>query len=145
MLDTAALPADEIPAGRAALIKQRVLARIAPGIESKESAQFAEVLRDDGWKTFLPKAEMKVVFDDGVTMSWLIRLAPGGSLPPHSHDDGPEECVMIEGELEVNGVRYHAGDYSVALQGSKHDVVRTDTGALFYLRSPSPKARSARV
>ncbi|HEU0204790.1 MAG TPA: cupin domain-containing protein [Burkholderiaceae bacterium] len=125
------------PAEVAARIKHRVLARVAG---EGAQAPLVEILRADGWKPFVPGAEMKVLHDDGTTMSWLVRLAPGGRLPPHDHDAGPEECLMIEGELIVNGVRYGAGDYSIAARGSRHDEVRSETGALFFLRSPSWRA-----
>lgn len=136
LLDTAAATP---PDGLRARVKERALWRIASA-RAAAPAEVIEVLRNDGWKPFLPNAEMKVLYDDGTTLSWLVRLGPGGSLPPHDHQHGVEECLMLEGELEVNGVLYHAGDYSVALQGSRHDVVRSATGATFFLRSPSPRA-----
>ena len=125
------------PAAAAAdRIKRRVLRRV--------SAPAHVVAREDGWRPFVAKAEMKVLHDDGVTRSWLVRMQAGGELPPHAHDDGDEECVVLEGEVWVNGLRYGPGDYTLALRGSTHHSVRTSTGALFFLRSPSPRAAAAR-
>jgi anti-sigma factor ChrR (cupin superfamily) len=103
------------------------------------------VARDAGWRPFVNKTEMKVLSDDGVSRSWLVRMQPGSELPPHGHDDGDEECVVLEGEVWVNGLRYGPGDYTVALRGSTHHSVRTVIGALFFLRSPSPHAASCRA
>jgi quercetin dioxygenase-like cupin family protein len=97
-----------------------------------------------GWRPFVARTEMKVLFDDGVCRSWLVRMHPASELPPHAHDVGDEECVVVQGEVWVNGLRYGPGDYTAALRGSTHHSVRTITGALFFLRSPSPHASAAR-
>jgi hypothetical protein len=51
---------------------------------------------------------------------------------------------VLEGEVWVDGRRFGPGDYTVALRGSRHDSVRTETGALFFLRSPSPRLAASR-
>jgi anti-sigma factor ChrR (cupin superfamily) len=121
-------------AATAARLKSKVLRRVA--------APPLTVLREAGWRPFVAGSEMKVLFDDGVQRSWLVRLQAGSELPPHAHDEGGEECVVLEGEVWVNGLRYVRGDYTLALRGSVHHSVRTTTGALFFLRSPSPRPRS---
>lgn len=65
----------------------------------------------------------------------LIRLEPGGRYPSHPHD-GPEECVVLEGELLVGGVRMKAGDYQRAEPGSAHADQWSDTGALLFVTGP---------
>jgi anti-sigma factor ChrR (cupin superfamily) len=117
----------------AARLKRNVLRRIA--------APPLAVLREAAWRPFVAGTEIKVLFDDGVQRSWLVRMQAGSELPPHAHDEGDEECVVLEGEVWVNGLRYVPGDYTVALRGSMHHSVRTITGALFFLRSPSPRPR----
>jgi quercetin dioxygenase-like cupin family protein len=119
-----------------ARIRRKVLQRVAP------AAQPAG--HDAGWRPLVDKAEMKILFDDGVHRSWLVRMQPGGELPPHAHEDGDEECVVLEGEVWVDGRRFGRGDYTVALRGSRHESVRTETGVLFFLRSPSPRLAASR-
>lgn len=65
----------------------------------------------------------------------LMRMAPGAAYPAHAHD-GPEECVVIEGEIQVGGVRMRAGDYQRAEPGSEHVEQRSETGALLFLTAP---------
>lgn len=70
-------------------------------------------------------------------MSWVLPMPPGSELPPRIHKSGHEECLMLEGELWADGVLYRAGDFTIAPKGSMHRSVRTETGALCFLRSPS--------
>jgi quercetin dioxygenase-like cupin family protein len=65
----------------------------------------------------------------------VLRLDPGASYPAHPHD-GPEECLVLEGELLVGGVRMRAGDYQRAEPGSEHAEQRTATGALLFVTAP---------
>jgi quercetin dioxygenase-like cupin family protein len=65
----------------------------------------------------------------------LLRLDPGAAYPSHAHD-GPEECVVLEGEITVGGVRMRKGDYQRAEPGSAHVEQRSETGALLYITAP---------
>jgi anti-sigma factor ChrR (cupin superfamily) len=123
--------APEAPA-RADRIRRRLLARTACDAGAARGLD-----RTAGWRPFVAGAEKKILFDDGRTMTWLVRMAPGAALPAHRHDEGDEECLVLEGSVVVDGVRHGPGDYTLALCGSEHRSVWTDTGALFLLRSPS--------
>ncbi len=65
----------------------------------------------------------------------LMRLDPGAVYPSHAHD-GPEECIVLEGEIIVGDVRMKKGDYQRAEPDSEHIEQRTETGALIYLTAP---------
>jgi quercetin dioxygenase-like cupin family protein len=65
----------------------------------------------------------------------LMRLEPGAVYPAHAHD-GPEECVVLEGEILVGGVRMRKGDYQRAEPGSEHVEQRSETGALLFVTAP---------
>jgi quercetin dioxygenase-like cupin family protein len=65
----------------------------------------------------------------------LMKLEPGAVYPSHPHD-GPEECVVIEGEILVGGVRMRKGDYQRAEPGSEHVEQRSETGALLFVTAP---------
>lgn len=135
LADTATPAGSEIDAAVAARIKRGLLARL-------DQPAF-RVLDEPGWRAWVPGADRKTLFDSGVTRSWLVRMQAGASLPPHVHDEGDEECVVLQGEVWVDGRCLHAGDYTVALRGSRHDAVCTLTGALIYLRTPSPRRPAA--
>jgi anti-sigma factor ChrR (cupin superfamily) len=118
-----------------ARIKQSLMQKIA------ESSLMHNVRRDDGWVNLGKRVQAKVLHDDGTSLSWLLKLLPGGSLPQHDHADGAEECMVLEGQLRLNGVDFFAGDYQIALPGSIHHEVSSEQGSLVYLRSPSSRRK----
>ena len=95
------------------------------------------------WIDFLPRVQIKLLHFDGRYNSVLLRMAPGGSLPAHSHGDD-EECMVLEGEVYLGDIRVKAGDYHLALKGSHHGELRSDTGALLFLRTTHAIAAYAR-
>lgn len=69
---------------------------------------------------------------DSVTM--LIRMEPGSSYDPHRHA-GPEQCLVLEGDL-FDGVReFRAGDFQVAAANTVHGVQSTRNGCLLFIVS----------
>ncbi|MEO8754247.1 MAG: cupin domain-containing protein [Casimicrobiaceae bacterium] len=91
----------------------------------------------DGWVELLPKAHAKLLFTDGEAESYMIRLEPGAWAPAHEHP-ADEECLVLEGTLWQGDVFLQAGDFHVARPGMKHGELRTDTGALVFIRYAKP-------
>jgi anti-sigma factor ChrR (cupin superfamily) len=124
-------------------IKARLMQRIgvqhpvAPSADGK----VVSIMREDAWVSLSKKIQVKVLHDDGHTLSWLLRLLPGGKLPQHDHADGLEECLVLEGQLRINGDAFGAGDYQIAHPGSVHFEVASDNGALVFLKSPSSRRK----
>jgi quercetin dioxygenase-like cupin family protein len=130
-----ALAADApLDAGTQARIKQRVLQRIAgentppPGPE--------------GWQPFGEGVRIKVLHEADGIMSYLLRLAPGASLPAHRHPVD-EECVVLEGELQIGSLRVAAGGFHLGRRNLLHDKLESAGGALIYLRGAVPEAALA--
>ncbi|RJP39070.1 MAG: cupin domain-containing protein [Phycisphaerales bacterium] len=65
----------------------------------------------------------------------LVRMAAGTGYPSHIHD-GPEECLVLEGDLRV-GDEHHlrAGDFQRMAPGSRHGYQSTDGGCLLLIVS----------
>lgn len=146
------LPAGAIPAGR---IHARLLARIhaqkRPEVEADNTGKAHAFLTlrnsggpGDGWVELLPKAHAKLLFTDGEAESYLIRLEPGAWAPAHEHP-ADEECLVLEGTLWQGDVFLQAGDFHVARPGMKHGELRTDTGALVFIRYARPLAQYIRL
>ncbi len=88
-----------------------------------------------GWAPYAPGIERKVLHIDsekGESIA-LYRLQPGAVVPNHSHHL-PEECLVLEGEIEVDGVTVRAGDLHLAFPASRHGPLTSRTGAVVYLR-----------
>lgn len=92
---------------------------------------------DGPWQdTAVPGVRLRVLSVDRTRnqFSALVRMAPGAAYPRHVHA-GPEECMVLEGELHVGDAVMHAGDYQHAPVGSTHGVQRTETGCLLFITS----------
>lgn len=127
----------------AAAMKQKIMDAVR-----KDSApvgdRYVTVRSDAGaWMNLLPHVQVKVLHTDGRYNSILLRMEPGSALPAHFHEDD-EECVVMEGEVSIGDVRVKAGDYHLALSGSRHGELRSDTGALLFLRTTKALAPFSR-
>lgn len=94
----------------------------------------------EGWIEMLPKAHAKLLYTDGEAESYMIRLAPGAWAPAHDHP-ADEECLVLEGTLWQGDIFLQAGDFHVARPGDRHGDLRTDTGALVFIRYGKPLAQ----
>lgn len=128
------------PALRAAL-----LARIAAEAEAQQSApatrpesQFINLRAGDGhWAELGPGLQVKRLFVDQAsgTVTALYRFAPGTQVPRHRHL-GPEQCYVLAGDFRANELCFGAGDLHVALPGSVHETISSQTGALVLIVAP---------
>jgi quercetin dioxygenase-like cupin family protein len=126
---------NELSMQAALAIKQKVMQRIGASVAPADMS-IKSLMRDSEWKVLTKSLHVKLLHDDGKTISWLLKLLPGGCLPQHDHADGVEECLVMEGELKINGEPFKAGDYQVAYPGSVHHEVASETGAVLFLKSP---------
>jgi quercetin dioxygenase-like cupin family protein len=133
LLNDAAPPA---PLDQAAMarVKRRVLARIA----ESQQVQHLTVRGEDGlWQPFGPGLGLKVLHEAGGVMSYLVRLAPGATLPPHRHPID-EECVVLEGSLRIGDLLVGAGGFHLGRQDVLHLPIVSEHGALIFLRGAPP-------
>jgi DNA-directed RNA polymerase specialized sigma24 family protein len=81
------------------------------------------------WESVAPGIEVQMLAADTVShrVSMLVRLAPGGEYPPHTHA-GVEELHLLEGELWIDDRKLLAGDYNRAEPGSADKRVWSETG-----------------
>ena len=129
-------PASAERPGTARAIRRRLLERVAD-----DDASHQTIDADDGdWQAFLDGVQLKVLREHEGVLSYLLKLAPGASLPPHRHPLD-EECVVIEGRLRVGSrVEIGPGGYHLAHRGALHATIATDTGATIFLRGAVPDA-----
>ena len=98
---------------------------------------FATTLKaaEGDWIEIAEGAEKKLLFVDRKlgTESFLLRLAPDAKMPGHAHRMA-EECLMLEGEMDIGDLHLVAGDFHVLSAGSRHPPLSSETGALAYVR-----------
>jgi putative transcriptional regulator len=67
-----------------------------------------------------------------VTM--IVRMQPGSSYPAHRHS-GPEECYVLQGDLDTGQRHMQAGDFERSAAGSRHAVQSTQGGCVLFIVS----------
>ena len=133
-LDEALAP-EPADAAAQARVKQRLLRRIAAESTPRHLTVRAT---DAGWQPFGAGLTMKVLHHEGETMSYLVRLLPGASLPAHRHPID-EECVVLEGEMHIGDLVVGAGGFHLGRSGVLHDRLTSPGGALIFLRGAVPE------
>jgi anti-sigma factor RsiW len=81
------------------------------------------------WKSVAPHIEVKILAQDEESgmVSMLVRLAPGGQYPAHTHA-GHEELHLLEGELWIDDRKLYPGDYNYGAPGAGDQRVYSETG-----------------
>jgi quercetin dioxygenase-like cupin family protein len=94
------------------------------------------VRQEEGdWVTAAPGVARKTLMIDRAANShaFLLRFEPGGVIEAHRHG-ADEECLMLEGEAYIGTLLLVAGDYHLAPRGTTHATIRSERGALVYIR-----------
>lgn len=78
-----------------------------------------------------PGASMKNLYVDSERRraTVLIKLEPGTVFPDHDHPD-VEECLVLEGDLELGGKVMTRFDYMRIPKGGQHGTPRTRSGCI---------------
>ncbi|MDX2170145.1 MAG: cupin domain-containing protein [Deltaproteobacteria bacterium] len=127
----AAAPQAPSPAARARVLA-RVAGEAASGVVEQDGVRVVFGSQIAWQPSPLPGVEFKLLREDAVTgrRTRLIRIAPGAEYPKHRHAQ-LEEVALLEGDLMVNGVLMHPGDYCSAEDASVHHRVYSPSGCVF--------------
>lgn len=104
-----------------------------------QRSQFFSMHADEGeWIKIGTGLTAKTLFIDQTlgTVTSLVKMAPGGALPPHRHK-GTEQFFVLEGDCNVCGTRLGPGDFHQAALGSVHESTYTVEGTTFLLIAPA--------
>jgi anti-sigma factor ChrR (cupin superfamily) len=95
------------------------------------------------WEQVAPDISCKLLATDTERhrVSMLVRLAPGGDYPPHTHAD-TEELHLLAGELWIDDRKLHPGDYNRAEPDTADRRVWSETGCTCVLITSSRDAFS---
>ena len=87
------------------------------------------------WTEMSPGVTYTVLFDDPVAKrrSMLVRALPGSIYDSHFHDEGHEECLVLEGDLIMGDLKLSAGDFHLAAKGSSHPPATTVSRCLLHI------------
>ena len=130
------LPGEGPTPSQARSMRRRLLERVA------DTEQRLLTVQADGqaWHDFTPGVQIQVLREHDGVLSYLLRLAPGASLPAHRHPLD-EECVVLAGTLQVGSqIEVGPGGYHLAPRGALHASISSATGATIFLRGAVPEA-----
>jgi ChrR Cupin-like domain len=87
------------------------------------------------WTEMSPGVTYTVLYEDPVAKrrSMLVRASLGSTYESHLHEQGHEECLVLEGDLIMGDLKLLAGDFHLAAKGSSHPPATTVSGCLLYL------------
>ena len=139
-----ALRAAPLDAMSERFMKSRLMTRVR---DLERGGVTSTVRPDQGeWEKFSPRIKMKVLRRDadGSNMSYLLKLEPGAFLVPHKHSID-EECVVLEGEVTIGSERVGPGSYHLAPRGMVHQPIRSEHGAILFIRGKEPSWRDTSV
>jgi anti-sigma factor ChrR (cupin superfamily) len=124
-----------VPMARTSLLQQRLMARVS---QSAARHRGLRTIRhgDAPWQSLSEGVRACVLHDNGATRSALVEFAPGASLPSHRHA-AHEECIVLRGSLQTGACHVGLHDYHLAPAGSRHSSIRSDEGAVAFLRGTS--------
>lgn len=129
-----------LPAARASSLRERLAARVAQSAARHRG--LSTFRRDDAkWQTLAQGVRACVLHDAGTSRSAIVEFAPGSRLPSHRHAEH-EECVVLQGSLYAGDMHVGLHDYHLAPAGSRHAGIRSDEGAVAFLRGTSIGKRS---
>lgn len=124
----ASLPA-AVDAGMAARVRGQLFQRVhaaAPGYLFVHS-------HEGEWVNVLQGVDLKLLRQDDMSRSFLLRLMPGARVPPHDHALD-EESLVLEGDATINGVLCLVGDYHMAPRNKPHGWISSENGCLLFIR-----------
>lgn len=120
-----------------ARMRQNLFGRVHDG-----KSDFLFVHAHEGtWHTLIQGVDVKLLRRDQNTRSFMLRMAANSSVPPHDHPE-EEECIVLEGEVWLNGILCKAGDYHLAPKDKSHDWLRTESGCLLFVRGANESRAS---
>lgn len=129
-------PGQPLSPGQARQIRRRLLDRVA----DTEPSLLTVHADQQAWQPFTPGVQIRVLREHQGVLSYLLRLAPGASLPAHRHPLD-EECLVLAGTLRVGSrIEVGPGGYHLAPRGALHASLSSQTGATLFLRGAVPEA-----
>ena len=121
--------ADENRCDELEALQGRLAERIAAEAGAKPLLPPGRTWVEPEWDDVAPGIQCKLLASDVKRdrVSMLVRLAPGGEYPPHTHAD-VEELHLLDGELWIDERKLYPGDYNRAVPGTSDNRVWSEIG-----------------
>ncbi|MDJ0767231.1 MAG: cupin domain-containing protein [Ilumatobacter sp.] len=84
--------------------------------------------------------EHRMLWHDGTSRAGVLTLAPGCSMPAHTHEASHHHMWVLDGDAELLGRRLGPGSYVHIPAGVEHDIATVDGCSVYYLYLVQPEA-----
>lgn len=88
------------------------------------------------WIRVAPGLESRVLSHSADGLSYVLRVAPGASVPTHAHRR-VEHSYILSGSIDVEGTLCRAGDYHRASAGTRHTDFFSKEGCVMLILEAS--------
>jgi hypothetical protein len=109
-------------------IKSKVMNRVN---DNRYEFVFSNLL---DWQPIAPGVEMKLLHKSTEKKSFMLKMSPNSSIAEHAHDLD-EESFVLEGEVWLEGILCHPGDFHYAQAGSHHKSLHTEKGCILLVNN----------
>jgi quercetin dioxygenase-like cupin family protein len=86
------------------------------------------------WKVISEGVKIKLLHEENNTKSFMLIMDANTSIPAHLHTHD-EESFVVKGDVYIEGILCHEGDYHYAHAGSKHQMIKTTQGCTLLIRN----------
>jgi anti-sigma factor ChrR (cupin superfamily) len=109
-------------------IKSKVMGRVH---DNRYEFVFSNLL---DWQPVAPGVEMKLLHTSTEKKSFMLKMSPNSSIAQHVHDLD-EESFVLEGEVWLEGILCHTGDFHYAQAGSNHKSLHSEKGCVLLVNN----------
>ena len=128
----AAIASKITPTTPAPEVATRLKTKLMQGVQA--NAQQFVFAHEGEWKTIDKGVQVKLLHHNGEAKSFLLKMDMHSSLPAHVHMFD-EESFVLAGEVYLQGILCHAGDYHYAQAGSAHQAIHSAKGCTLLVKS----------
>lgn len=128
----------ELGAEQRQALRERVLRRVG---SAAPPGTFTIRAAESQWQRVSALVEIRIVRREAATgrQTVMFRLQPGAVVVAHGHTQ-EEECLVLEGQIEIGEHVLRKGDLHIARPGARHAPITTRTGAVLWVNSEIPPA-----
>jgi mannose-6-phosphate isomerase-like protein (cupin superfamily) len=125
-----AAPEVQPPDDLRARLMERVTGTPPPRKMSTDTAGILIRAGDSPWMDApVPGVQVRPLLGES---TMLVRMAPKTWYPKHRHPVG-EQCLVLEGSIQADGVTAYAGDFTYMPPGSAHAPLYTENGCVLLI------------
>lgn len=113
-------------------VEQRIKSKLMQRVSNNQNIfLFASQSK---WKEISPGIKVRLLHEENHSKSFMLEMAANTNIPEHIHQQD-EESFVIKGNVTIEGILCHEGDYHYAHSGTSHKIISTTQGCTLLVRN----------